>query len=86
MAAPLTLPEATPAEARESPPTLSHGASGRTAAGQSLDANAITAAAVAAIRHRHTRTMNADERRDFPGAGGRSRRVERILERWHRQG
>jgi hypothetical protein len=61
---------------------------GRTAAGQSLDADAITAAAVAAIRHRHTRydeLLMSGVDRGHARAAIRDD-VERILQRWRRLG
>jgi hypothetical protein len=57
---------------------------GRTAAGQSMDANALTAAAMAAIRHRHTRydrlLMGGMERYEARAAIRDD--VDRVLERW----
>jgi len=62
----------------------SSGRVGRTAAGQSLDPEAITAAAVAAIRHKHTRydelLMNGVPRHEARGAIRDD--LERVLERW----
>jgi len=78
------------AEARaiaEHTTTRSSGRVGRTAAGKTLDAGALTAAVIAAIRHRHTpydellmsgrsRLESRHETRDD---------VDRVLERWRKR-
>ena len=81
------FPGCSPAEARgiaAHTTVRGSGRVGRTAAGQSLDPAAITAAAVASIRHRHTRydelLMNGVERGDARAAIRDE--VERIVERW----
>jgi len=57
---------------------------GRTSAGRGLETEALTAAVVAAIRHRHTRydelLMNGHSRADARGSIHEA--VERVIERW----
>ncbi|MCU1235362.1 MAG: hypothetical protein JWP63_3329 [Candidatus Solibacter sp.] len=81
------FPGCSPAEARSiaaHTTVRGSGRVGRTEAGRSLDERAITAAAIAAIRHKHTRydrlLMGGMERHEARAAIRED--VDRVLERW----
>jgi hypothetical protein len=80
-------PSCPPAEAQEIAAHTSRrgsGRVGRTAAGRALDAEALTVAVIAAIRHRHTQydrlLMRGYHRRDAREAVREA--IDRVLERW----
>ena len=83
------FPGCSPDEARsiaEHTTVRGSGRVSRTGAGRSLDERAITAAAIAAIRHKHTRydrlLMGGMDRHEARGAIRED--VDRVLERWRK--